>query len=584
MSSVVTWNVQLGSVSPARPEPLWVAVPLDMWPIAARECLVRNPLNGSNARLTADEFALISACSGAHTLAAHHAAIVERFNVPGAQRPAVGQFLQRCCREGLLIAMDDLVARCSDAAAAAAPCAIIVRTADRPALLARLLASAQKLSARAWHVLDDSCDGANRALNREIVRAQRMDCTWHEARDADLAGSLARAFPGAVREIDWLLGGTSAGDGYGRPVNHALLRFAGRRIIALDDDALLEPRRGASSLRGFAADSANDELFAYATEGELLDACPALDVDPIVEHERWLGIALAAAWRLASRSGAGEIGIASEDALRFLPSARVVFTQNGSVGDPGSSLFPFHVLSLPKASRAHAIARAERQRAVFVHRHDWRGVPRLRLAPRRLLTFTTAAGIDNRTMLPPTVATGRNEDLLLGAMAQIVHPNAWFADLPFALRHRRATEKQWVGPDAMFGQEPVHVLLDLIEQRATSITASSAEDRMATLAAIARDIAHAEERALAQSIEAQAIDTATRVLFSIASQLDDAAVPQSWKDLLRPWLTSPALALEGAQLAHRIVPVAHVRRLADDYGRALAVWPSLWRHCAETFA
>ena len=107
---------------------------------------------------------------------------------------------------------------------------------------------------------------------------------------------------------------------------------------------------------------------------------------------------------------------------------------------------------------------------------------------------------------------------------------------------------------------------------------------MATLAAIARDIAHAEERALAQSIEAQAIDTATRVLFSIASQLDDAAVPQSWKDLLRPWLTSPALALEGAQLAHRIVPVAHVRRLADDYGRALAVWPSLWRHCAETFA
>ena len=86
-----------------------------------------------------------------------------------------------------------------------------------------------------------------------------------------------------------------------------------------------------------------------------------------------------------------------------------------------------------------------------------------------------------------------------------------------------------------------------------------------------------------QSIEAQAIDTATRVLFSIRSQLDDAAVPESWKDLLRPWLASPALTLEGAQLAQRLVPVAAVRRLADDYGRALVVWPSLWRHCADTF-
>src|SRR5581483_58284 len=418
--------------------------------------------------------------------------------------------------------------------------------------LDRLLDSAEHLERefgcrREWHVLDDSRDPAHRARNRAIVAQHALDCTWHDlhAHDAWREG-LHAAFREARREIEWLLGGGDGAATYGRPINHALLRFAGRRWLAIDDDVLLDARRCPAPLAGFGVASEADELLAYESHDEALAACEAARVDPLAEHERWLGGSLGVAWTSAVRAhGAPAVEVSSRDSLRFAPDARVLFTQNAAVDDPGSSLFPYHVLSLPAASLAHATASASRARCAFVERHAWRGARRLRLAPRRLLTFTTIAGIDSRRLLPPTVPMHRNEDLLLGGIAQIVHPHAWFADLPFGVPHVRAVRKQWLPASAGFAQEPLHVVLDALEGRALDIAAVDPARRMATVSALVADLAHAGERELADMIEAQAIDTATRVLFSIHSQLDDARVAATWKQALQPWLGSPALAVEG---------------------------------------
>lgn len=573
--------------------PMWCAVQLTMWPLAARQCLVRNPVNGAAARLDADEYALLSSCEGAKPLAQHEADIVARFNPPAAHRAAIRQFLQRCCELRLLVGVDELVASCdAGLPAPTAPCSVVVRTADRPQLLGRLLDDAVELErrtqhARAWHVLDDSRDGDSRRRNRDVVAQRTLDCTVHDLDGVHaMHGELCAAFPDLRPEIDSLLGAPEDGAAsYGRPINHALLRFAGERWLAIDDDALLRPRGCPKPLPGFEASSANDELFAYATQHELLDACPAVTLDPFEQHERWLGESLGRAWHAATREhGAPSVTLTVEDALRFASDARIVFTQNAAVGDPGSSLFPYHVLSLSPASLAHVIADPARQASAFTHRHDWRGVRRFRLAPRRLLTFTTVAGIDNRSLLPPTVRTQRNEDLLLGSVAQLAYPQAWFADLPFGLQHERAAAKQWLAPDASFAQEPVHWLLDTLEEHAVRISAQHPDDRLVALSAVLCDVAKSGERELEQRLEAHALDTATRVLFSIQTQLDDASVPGAWKDRLRPWLASPALAVHGSALRARLASTAVARELCREYGAALAVWPTLWNHCRRMAA
>jgi hypothetical protein len=352
---------------------------------------------------------------------------------------------------------------------------------------------------------------------------------------------------------------------------------AGRRFLMLDDDALLEPRRAPHFESGFSVSSEPDDLSCFADWAALEAACPSVDVDPVKAHLDSLGESVAVVWKRFGGTPAA-IELAAGDAKRFAPAARVLFTQNGAAGDPGSSLFPYHLLALADRSLMRNQAAAH---VAFQQRIDWRGHDRVRLAPTRLLTFTTLAGLDNSLLLPPTVRAHRNEDLLLGELAQHIHPASWCVDLPWALPHRREPAKQWLGPTDSFAQEPVHFLLDWLSDRVSAIASNDAEQRLSTIAALLDDLSKASDAHLCELLEEHVADTSTRVLFAIANRLDDAQTPAAWKDALRPWQRSPALAVDPASIRARIVPPAATRTLAARYGRALSVWPQLWRFAAS---
>jgi hypothetical protein len=53
--------------------------------------------------------------------------------------------------------------------------------------------------------------------------------------------------------------------------------------------------------------------------------------------------------------------------------------------------------------------------------------------------------------------------------------------------------------------------------------------------------------------------------------------------VLLQWLSSPTLKLDPAALSARIVPPQEVRSMAQQYGRALQVWPQLWSYCRDRF-
>jgi hypothetical protein len=578
---------------PSRKVTRWLAPSWTMLAVAARTCRVRNPVNGAVAELSADQFAILTACEGCKTLDEHGVGVRRKLGVPDQDWPTIWQWLSDFVARGLFVSLDDLVQRLKSGAAWSPPpfAGVVIRTRDRPPLLTRLLASAQALERRGYsryryQVLDDSRQAENIAANRAAVADSGLDALHHDlSADHPLAHALKREFADAGDDIQWLLGRPAPGEAtYGRPVNLALLMTAGNRVIMLDDDVVLDPRLPPVLAKGLEVSSSSDELFAFGSPEELDAACAAAALDPIAAHLDALGAPVGRVWNEYLPDG-GEpaiVDLRGDDALRFAADARVVVTQNHALGDPGSSLYPYHLLTLPAASLQHALAAPDRIASAFQQRHDWRGHARSRLTPNRPLTCTTLAGLDNSALLPPTVRAHRNEDLLLGDMIRYSQPAAWSFDLAWGLPHRREPAKTWLPPSASFAQEPVHFLMDYLETRAPTIVGEGPADRMRTLGALLIDLSSSSEARVLEMLEHQAADTASRVRYAIQSQLDDAALPDRWKSALRPWLDSPTLSMATAALRARLASPASVRQLAVHYGRALQVWPALWAFAARS--
>src|SRR5262249_28131550 len=149
---------------------------LSTLPIAARACRVRNPGNGALAELDANQHAALAACEGIRTLDEHAKVIRANLGVRDEDVPVIQSWLRDFAAQGLLVAEDAMVRRLgADHDIEPVPVAgIVVRTCDRPALLARVLESAAAMAARydrrdRYFVLDDSRDPASRAANRQCL-------------------------------------------------------------------------------------------------------------------------------------------------------------------------------------------------------------------------------------------------------------------------------------------------------------------------------------------------------------------------------------------------------------------------------
>jgi hypothetical protein len=292
---------------------------------------------------------------------------------------------------------------------------------------------------------------------------------------------------------------------------------------------------------------------------------------------------MADAWARA-RQQAGEVAAIRMSAAqvgRFDAAARVLFTHNHACGDPGSSLLPLQLLSLPESSRLRLAANPQAVAYAFSRRINWRGLARLRLAPRRILTFTTMAGIDNSRLLPPVVRSLRSEDVLLGIAAQWMYPASWVVDLPFGLPHLRAPAKRWLTSTDAFMQEPLHVVYAHIDEHAPAIVSETGAQRLAAMGALLLDLAAASDRQLAEMLMQHAADAGSRTLFSIQAQLDSSTLPAPWKEVIAPWLRSPALAVDTDALRSRVLEPATLRALLEGYGSAMRAWPQLWEYCRE---
>ena len=571
----------------------WFAPAWTMLPLASKRCLVRNPLDGASAELSSGEYAALSACDGCHTLGEHVARAAKQLVAPPEHQPAINELLERCSRQGLLIALPDLVARFGSASASSvAPIAgVAIPTADRPQFLARLLAGASRLQRRVrvayqWHIFDDSRSAESRRANREtIAGCPDLHVIYHDLSTSDsLERMLAAALPELRDEIGSLLAAAGPDErSCGRTMNHVLLEFAGKRFLSIDDDVLAEPRQPPLERPGVEVGFAPKAAYWYKSLDAALAACPEVSIDPFAEHARWLGLPMAEAWRHAERESGGlrAEGLPGVAGSHFEAEARVVFTWNHVLGDPGWSRFSGEQLAVSAETCAWLALNPEAARTAFDSQIQWRGHASLQMSPQTSLSTTTLSGFDNTVLLPPAARTGRETDTTIGELTRCIHPAAWTMSLPFALPHVRESARQWLSPTEPLAIDIKRSLIGYARLRSDSIRAREPAARLAALGAAFVDLAAAGDATLRDLLEEQAADRAGRLSFQVNAQLDDAATPAAWKQVLRQWLASPVLRLDSASLRQQPVPLDELRALSREFGRALSAWPRLWAHCRE---
>lgn len=535
--------------------------------------------------------------------AAHIEAAVPRMR---GYLPAIRQTLEQLLERGLFVDARGLGARLNadagESAFAGDP-PLVIRTCDRPELLARLLNSGinyeQRIGRRLkWLILDDSKspegeDGGRAAVERAIkggLRARWLGRRWQREFVEDLV-----AGTGVPAELlEWLLLGEGAGPlTTGRMINLALLLTAGRGFCLLDDDfeidAVLPP--GVSRAPRFGDRVPWDVYFPGDAEAARAFGEERID-DPLAAHLELCGQPLGAvlggahvdAWRPDAMAGCEPAD------WRYLNAgSRVIATVYGTRGSPASQTAHWlHHLNDETGSFSRFVAEAEG----YGRRAEAQWTVQCRHQPAVLdAALTTPLTLDNRELLPCTLPAGRAEDRVLTTAIAAIYPQHVMLDYPDAWLHQREAGRE----HGTANHRTVEIsLCDLVAnyfmQARDQVLSDSPRERLAGLARTMTDLASAPEDTRFDIFREAVSLRRSTVVTELQGRIDAFEGP-----LNHPWLAD-ARALVAANLD--ALAESDIRRFRDRddvdsredlvrvmgeqcgrYARALEAWPEVWEYC-----
>lgn len=588
--------------------PLHASVDGIAFALGAEECVFR-PRGGDEPHvMTLDVLAALAATRSFRTLDEHVREVAAHLPQLAGRHDVIRAVLGNLVDRGLLASADgllDRLAMSTRAAPAPAPFrGIAVRTCDRPARLAALLESLALNEGRhrGGHrliVIDDSRDPTAVARNAELVRDYGTR-TGVDARHAAPAGwaraldSWRRAVPESAMAIEELLARESAGgmrSGGGKGFNLALLLAAGARLALLDDDFLLPLRRHGGIDRRLRIDQelAPTSRFHASLDTALADG-ESLDADPIAAHLGWCGHALGAIFADDAAMRPARIDLRGLESARLTAlggDTRILSTINGHRGHSGSAGRDWLFLLSPAeragfaGDREHYLSTLARPNVVFAD-------DSFVLAARSVFTpFMVDAG----ALLAPTVATGRNEDYLFGALNQALWPSSRVLRTPYTIGHRQDVSGPARAPRVTAEAAALAEFVgDWLTQRGVEVRGADPARRLGRIADLLDDLADspAATRAdlLSEYLAMRRSDLVRRLQETFAAA---EGAPVWWQADVRERIEANGKALVSAappRLAgwpETLDVDGCADRLATElcaFTRALRGWPALFAHAA----
>lgn len=592
--------------APASDEPLFASEDGIMSPLGGEECVFELKRSGAVHTMTAQVFDALRRCRAFRPLGEHVQRITQAIPGLAGQGEAVRRVLEHLIQRRLLVSDDDFLRelKTPEGAEPAPLRAVFIRACDRPAQLNALVDSlieyeTQHGIGRRYVLLDDSRESSHAQAQRATLG--RLAAVGGRVSHVDGAAWRAqvqrwsRALPQAARALSFALAredeqGHRAGGGKG--YNLAALLGAGARYALLDDDFVLPLRHHPQAQAGIELDGSPDMpvLFPDSLDAAMAQG-DALADDPFAYHERWCGHRLGAAFAAAPSLAPGRAalrGLEPAALPQLRADTRVLATCNGHRGHSGSAGNDWMFL-LGAASRAQWTRDRERYLRQLAAPEVVFGPQRNRLLAQGHFTPFL---LDASVMLPPTMPSGRSEDLLFGMLSRALSPQSvvWHGNTTMGHRQEGARRRDGVAQRA---ETPGlnQFINDFLGSRLGEIRAEAADARCATLAAMLADLAAApwavRRDLLDEYLRFRRADLIARL------QQAFAAVPEApiyWQADVRSVITVNGKALT----THGAPRLAGWREDLDDRGCAdqlardldrfadvLRQWPALWQLCAE---
>lgn len=540
----------------------------------------------------------LSFCDSLRTLDEHARHAARMMNVAPHQVDGIRQSLGRLVDQGLLLSESSLSATLSASNAGDNPAGpidtLFIRTCARPDTLERLLESLalapESEGLERCIVIDDAEDVGDRARTREVIDncSGRLSCRLRLVDRDDRRRLIARIAQQSGADegaLTWLLEG-EASEGqptYGAGPNLALLLAAGTRFVMMDDDATLDARvpRDAEETPLFSSET-DDRVTIPALEDTLPEAAgQPLSGHPVDRHARFLGASTAGLMRRADRDPRAILEKLTPNLLHQLfARPRVKFTCSGVAGDPGTDDVHWLFAGREDSLLGIAAEAAEPGRARLLQRRVVRCPKRAVATSAFALMTTTLTGVDNRELMLPTAARGRNEDMLFGALAGYLYPGSLHLTLPHALFHMRPEPRRW-SEDALdkprFANR-ARYLFAWLEDLGDMTASHDLEARIEVLRAGLRDLSAQDIDGLKSRLERHTVEIRSTLVERV-DRTARALQPPPWlADDFRRVMRACSTTNEATTNA--LEEVAHsTRQFAGRYAESLASWVDAWRWC-----
>ena len=445
---------------------LWALGDCIVKPLSAGTFLLVRRDTGASAPLDEVCNPFLRSLTRFRTLPGHAAAIAEASDQFRGRESSIESALASMLPTGLFVsarALGDQLVSAATGAGELPPAVLAITTCDRPACLERVLESMAACQERLGEaipceVFDDSREEASRLRNAELVAAaaQRFPVRYlGPAEQARFLDRLCALFPGDAEPLGWLLSNDHPENrgqpSYGVPLNYLMLRHAGRRLVLVDDDSVLDGWVRGDAAEAPVFDDTPVTASFFPDIDKARDSLVRFAGNPLEAHVAALGSMvgdLLSASRGTRPVSDAWSGSSSAEMVDFEPArSRVRSTTNGLLGDPGTD-FDFKVINLLPA----AVATDDDAYRRFRHgpRCLFSGAGRPVLHRQRAFQRATVAGVHLSPYMAPVLPTGRGEDDILGFLMRFLYPQDLGLRLPFALEHRPPDARKWIiDPDAL---------------------------------------------------------------------------------------------------------------------------------------
>ncbi|MDX1734587.1 MAG: hypothetical protein R3228_09470, partial [Halioglobus sp.] len=391
-----------------------------------------------------------------------------------------------------------------------------------------------------------------------------------------LRQQLAQQLPGCADSLDFLLdrGQWPGQDTYGMSRTLCLLLSVGCRAIVMDDDVLCSAIDSPFAAAGVRfADSMNEVDFYPSTDGWRRRFGPRAE-NPLTSHLQCLGLGIGDALHALGIDADDDTYLADSEyrvMRRLGPDSRVLITQNGTFGDPGTQDTSW-CFNLQGDSLQRLLDNPDSLQAKLATRQYWMGFSRATFSTQGALSQVT--GLDNSVVLPPYFPAWRGEDQVFGAMVHFLYPGSLVLNYPWAVPHLPLEERTGRIDDSA-GRADMGLVESWLNERARDVPNPDFTARLAALAQVLRDVRDKPDEDLSRDYRLALGAAHAAAVSSLTAQMRDA--PEAHK----PWRALLTQRRQGylAALGRPDVPV-RVDGVADDTPEAV-VWDHLRRYCGS---